>query len=181
MLYKKNGSAKLDNALFENPTSEYRGTPFWAWNCRLEKEELERQIDVLHEMGFGGFHMHVRTGMDTPYLSDEYMDLIKGCVDKAKKEQMLAYLYDEDRWPSGAAGGLVTKDKRYRARFLLFTHTPYGEGKVNKQEHSRAEGTRTEQGKLLACFDVELEGMNFQMVLILWFKSILQRKNITAN
>lgn len=156
MLYKKNGSARLSDALFENPTSEYRGTPFWAWNCRLEKAELERQIDVLREMGFGGFHMHVRTGMDTPYLSDEYMDLIKSCVDKAKKEQMLAYLYDEDRWPSGAAGGLVTRDKRYRSRYLLFTHTPYGSGELKKQDNSRAAGARTENGYLLACFDVRL-------------------------
>ena len=35
-------------------------------------------------------------------------------ADKAVKEQMLCWLYDEDRWPSGFAGGLVTKDKQYR-------------------------------------------------------------------
>ena len=34
---------------------------------------------------------------------------------------MLAWLYDEDRWPSGAAGGIVTKDRNYRQRFILFT------------------------------------------------------------
>ena len=103
MLYKKNGADHLTEELFRNPTSEYRGTPFWAWNCKLEQSELERQIDVLHEMGFGGFHMHVHTGMDTPYLSDEYMSLVRACVDKAERERMLAWLYDEDRWPSGAA------------------------------------------------------------------------------
>jgi hypothetical protein len=31
---------------------------------------------------------------------------------------MEAWLYDEDRWPSGAAGGLVTKDPRYRQHRL---------------------------------------------------------------
>ena len=31
---------------------------------------------------------------------------------------MHASLYDEDRWPSGAAGGLATKDKRYRMQYL---------------------------------------------------------------
>ena len=86
MLYKKNNAKSLDKELFKNPTCEYRGTPFWAWNCKLEQEELERQIDVLREMGFGGFHMHVRTGMDTPYLSDEYMSLIRACVDKAERD-----------------------------------------------------------------------------------------------
>jgi hypothetical protein len=35
--------------------------------------------------------------------------------------------YDEDRWPSGSAGGLVTKDKpEYGAKQLLFTTVPYG-------------------------------------------------------
>lgn len=40
---------------FHNPSAAYRGKPFWAWNGKLEEQELLRQIDVLHEMGFGGF------------------------------------------------------------------------------------------------------------------------------
>ena len=32
MLYKKNNDAVLSEALFRQPTAEYRGTPFWAWN-----------------------------------------------------------------------------------------------------------------------------------------------------
>ena len=158
MLYKKNGSQRLDAELFRNPTAEYRGTPFWAWNCKLKKEELEWQLEVLKKMGFGGAHMHVRTGMATPYLSEEYMDLIKACVQKAKKEDMLAWLYDEDRWPSGAAGGLVTKDERYRLRYLLFTPTPYeAGGHAKKVVDASAKSGRTENGTLLACYDVELD------------------------
>ena len=121
MFYKKNQSKQLDEKLFQSPTAEYRGTPFWAWNDKLEKEELFRQIEELKEMGFGGFHMHSRSGMATPYLSEEFMGLVRGCTDKAKTEGMLAYLYDEDRWPSGAAGGLVTKNKKNRQKYLLFT------------------------------------------------------------
>ena len=37
MFYPKNKSKKLDKKLFENPTSEYRGAPFWAWNCKLDR------------------------------------------------------------------------------------------------------------------------------------------------
>ena len=62
MLYKKNTTSHLSDDLFKNPTSEYRGTPFWALNNLLTKEELCRQIDVFKEMGLGGFHLHVRTG-----------------------------------------------------------------------------------------------------------------------
>ncbi len=107
--------------LFLSPTSVYRGKPFWAWNGPLETEELRRQIRVFKDMGLGGGFMHSRVGLATPYLSEEWFDLIRACADEARKNDMEAWLYDEDRWPSGAAGGLVTKDPEYRQRFLRVT------------------------------------------------------------
>ncbi len=124
MLYKKNSEKALSDALFKNPTSEYRGAPFWSWNCKLSEQELLWQIDVLKRMGFGGFHMHPRSGFATVYLSDEHMQLVRACTEKAKDEGMLAWLYDEDRWASGFAGGYVTKDRRNSAKYLLFTANP---------------------------------------------------------
>lgn len=120
MLYPKSHEP-LSAEQFNNPGCEYRATPFWAWNNKLDSKELCWQIEQFKKMGFGGFHMHVRTGMATEYLSDEYMDIIRQCVNKAESEDMLAWLYDEDRWPSGAAGGLVTRDHRYRQCFLVFS------------------------------------------------------------
>ncbi|MFH0919465.1 MAG: glycosyl hydrolase [Fibrobacterota bacterium] len=107
---------------FQSPSSEYRGKPFWAWNGKLEPQELRRQIRVMKRMGLGGFFMHSRVGLDTPYLQKEWFDSIDACLDEAKKQKMEAWLYDEDRWPSGAAGGLVTKDKRFRMRNLTITN-----------------------------------------------------------
>ncbi len=150
MLYKKNGTESLDEALFKNPTAEYRGTPFWAWNCILDKDALLRQIDCFREMGFGGFHMHTRAGMGTKYLSEEFMSLIKACRDKAEENSMLAWLYDEDRWPSGSAGGYVTKNKKFRQRTLIFSE--------NKAACvSKEEGIN--EGKLyfLAAYDIALD------------------------
>lgn len=121
MFYPRSKEPKLSDALFKAPTSEYRGAPFWAWNCKLDKTELLRQAEILTKMGFGGYHMHVRSGMATTYLSDEFMELIRACTDKAKELGAYAYLYDEDRWPSGAAGGYVTRDPKHRMRILLFT------------------------------------------------------------
>jgi len=122
MYYKKNASKTLSDELFRNPTCEYRGTPFWAWNAELTKERLSKQIADFKDMGFGGYHMHVRTGMVTEYLTDEFFDFIRHCVGEAEKKDMLAYLYDEDRWPSGSAGGRVTKNNpRLRQRYLMMT------------------------------------------------------------
>ncbi len=159
MLYKKNSEKTLNKELFKNPTSEFRGTPFWALNSYLTKDELCRQIDVFKEMGLGGFHLHVRTGLENEYLSEEYMELIKDTVVKAKNEEMLAWLYDEDRWPSGAAGGLVTKDEKYRGRCLLFT--PFKEAEAFSSNDSRSEGGRSGKGTLLACYDIILDAEGY--------------------
>lgn len=129
MLYPKKQTEILDIELFKNPTKEYRGAPFWAWNCELKKETLEKQIDVMKEMGFGGYYMHTRVGMATKYLSEEFMELIRACIKKGKEADMYSYLYDEDRWPSGSAGGFTTKDNdENRQKLLFFTYHPYNDG-----------------------------------------------------
>lgn len=121
MYYPKNANNDLTPDLFQSPSKEYRGAPFWSWNDELKKDELCRQIEELHEMGFSGFLMHPRSGLATPYLSEEFMELVKACNEKAKQEDMLCWIYDEDRYPSGSAGGMVTTEKRFRLTRLLFT------------------------------------------------------------
>ena len=103
---------------FLNPTNEYRGKPFWAWNGKLEKEELLRQIHVMKGMGFGGFFMHSRTGLKTEYLGEEWFELVRVCTEEAEKLGMEPWIYDEDRWPSGSAGGIVTKNPLFRRKYL---------------------------------------------------------------
>lgn len=82
---------------FKNPDMEVRGTPFWAWNCRLDQEELKDQIPYFKEMGMGGFIIHSRTGLDTPYLGEEFMEAVHACIEKARAEGLKVHLYDEDR------------------------------------------------------------------------------------
>ena len=144
---------------FKNPGAIYRGAPFWAWNNKLDKDQLIRQIDVFKEMGLGGFHMHPRTGMDTVYMGEEYMEMIKACRDHAEKTDMLAWLYDEDRWPSGAAGGLVTENEEFRARHLLFTPNPYkkDDENISSESHGASNSRRSENGILLARYEILLE------------------------
>lgn len=107
--------------LFVNPTCEYRGAPFWAWNTKLDKEQIKRQLPIFKEMGFGGYHVHPRTGLDTAYLSDEFFEMVKLCADYAKENGMKCYGYDEDRFPSGSAGGIVTENICFRQRKLIWT------------------------------------------------------------
>ena len=108
---------------FVCPSAAFRGKAFWALNGRLEEDELRRQIRVFKEMGLGGFFMHSRLGLNTAYLSEEWFDLVRSCIDEAKECGIEAWIYDEDRYPSGAAGGIVTRDPKYRRRMLKISRT----------------------------------------------------------
>lgn len=121
MFYKNNTSQKLEDNLFANPSNEYRGAPFWSWNCKVTKELIDYQIEIYHQMGIGGFTIHPRTGLETVYMSNEYLDLVAYCNEKAKSLGMYCYLYDEDRYASGAAGGMVTENVRYRQRAMFLS------------------------------------------------------------
>lgn len=131
---------------FINPSVLYRGKPFWSWNGELRSEELVRQAKVMKEMGLGGYFMHSRSGLITEYLSDEWFDLINDVADAAEKDGMEAWLYDEDRWPSGSAGGMVTKDKSLRMKSLYVFES-------NAEKFTERENT-------VAIFIAKLSGIN---------------------
>lgn len=59
---------------------------------KLGKDQLLRQIDNFKDMGMGGFHIHVRTGLDTEYMGDEFMDILRSCVQYAASKNMLTCL-----------------------------------------------------------------------------------------
>lgn len=154
--------------IFQDPPAEYRGIPFWAWNCRLNEGQLAEQVGIFKEMGFGGFYMHVRTGMDTPYLGREFMEHIKKSVEEAKCQGLFPWIYDEDRWASGAAGGLVTKEKKFRQKYLLFTSYSYEEKGPSKPGRGfLAPIERACNGRLLGRYDVRLDENGFLKAYVL--------------
>ncbi len=106
---------------FENPLVFDRGMPFWAWNCRMTREKVDASLEAIKDMGMGGAFFHCRTGMDLPYLERSFMDMMQYAHEKAKGMGLLTGLYDEDRWPSGFGGGYVTRQEKYRSRYLVFS------------------------------------------------------------
>ena len=134
-------------ASFVNPPPFYRGKPFWSWNGKLEKDELIRQARIMKEMGFGGYFMHSRVGLATEYLGDQWFDLINAVADESEKLGMEAWLYDEDRWPSGSAGGLATQKEEFRTKHV--------ELQILKPAQFRWSDTS------LAAFACKLDGINF--------------------
>lgn len=129
----------------DNPSSEYRAHPFWSWNDKLSPDELRGQIREMKRVGLGGYFMHARAGLITEYLSDDWFDCINACIDEGKKLGMESWSYDENGWPSGFGGGIVSgMGDRYHVRWLVCK--PY-------EGDTPCEGD-TLEGKLLGFYGV---------------------------
>lgn len=97
---------------------------FWAWNGDMCGDEIEEQIKDFSEKGFAGFFIHSRAGVLVPYLSDGWFTAVKRAVKAAEKYGITVWLYDEDGWPSGFAGGKVlSKGEDYCIKTLRFTES----------------------------------------------------------
>jgi hypothetical protein len=109
-----------------NPPIQYRSVPLWSWNDKLETEELERQIEEMHIAGIGGFFMHARGGLLTPYMGEEWMSAVRICIEKSKELGMTPWLYDENGWPSGFADGKVpAMGVAYQQKRLAYEQAPF--------------------------------------------------------
>lgn len=93
---------------FKNPPTEYSIIPFWSLNNTLDSTKLKWQIDQMLDKGVFGAFMHAREGLDqsaTPYFSENWWAAIESTVKYAHEKGFYTHLYDEDKWPSGSAGG----------------------------------------------------------------------------
>ncbi len=93
--------------LIQNPPSAYRAAPLWDWNDRITKNEIEFQLKKFKEGGIGGVFIHPRPGLVTEYISKDWNELFQFTVQTAKTLGMQVWIYDENSYPSGFAGGHV--------------------------------------------------------------------------
>lgn len=94
--------------IFRNPPNEFRMMPFWFWNHEMVEKEVQRQIRDHNEHGIGGEFIHPRHGRLTPYMGERWLENVEAAADQCKDLDMPCFLYDEDNWPSGPAGGYIT-------------------------------------------------------------------------
>lgn len=92
---------------FRDPSGSFRSAPLWVWNTEVTHTDIDRMLGELKEQGFGGAFVHPRPGMVTEYLSDDWFDLYKYSVEKGKELGLDIWIYDENSYPSGFAGGHV--------------------------------------------------------------------------
>jgi hypothetical protein len=84
-----------------------RPSTLWAWNDRLDPDEVRRQIRQIALGGLGGHFMHANTGLQTPYLGPEWLEAVRAAVEEGGHTGVAPWLFDENGSPSGACGGRV--------------------------------------------------------------------------
>ena len=104
----------------EGDLTEYQSLPFWSWNDKLDPKILAEQIGWMKKQGIGGFFMHARGGLRTEYMSEEWMRCVDACIDAAKEQGMQAWIYDENGWPSGFAGGKLLEKEENRDAHITY-------------------------------------------------------------
>jgi hypothetical protein len=92
---------------FRNPPMEFRTAPFWVWNGKVTKQDIDRNLGDFKSKGFGGVFIHPRYGLITEYLSQEWFDLVAYSCEKAEQLGLFVWIYDENSFPSGFGGGHV--------------------------------------------------------------------------
>jgi hypothetical protein len=115
--------------LFSDPPAEYCSAPLWVWNDRLTDDMIRGTLRDLAAQKVKQAFVHPRPGLMTPYLSPEWFRLWKVALDEAERLDMKLWIYDENSYPSGFAGGLVPEAMpESRGRGLIFRDESFPPG-----------------------------------------------------
>jgi hypothetical protein len=115
---------------FRSPPAEYGPAPLLVFNDEHEGEAGEARITAAlegHErVGYGGVFLHPRPGLITEYLSTRWFELMRHAVSECRRLGLVPYLYDENSYPSGFAGGHVPA--RVPEAMSRYVGAVFGEG-----------------------------------------------------
>ena len=97
------GASKPANALFHKTGLVW----FWVLNDDCTDAVMDKMLAAFVKSGAAAVCLHPRCGLTVPYGGTDWFDLIRRTTEKCAKAGLQVWLYDEDPYPSGAAGGRV--------------------------------------------------------------------------
>lgn len=110
--------------LFRDPPRTNSTGPLWVWNDMLTDEQIRSTLRDLAKQKIQQVWVHPRPGLMTPYLGKEWFRLWETTLQEARKLDMNVWIYDENSYPSGFAGGWVPElMPESRGRGLGFSET----------------------------------------------------------
>lgn len=92
---------------FLSPGKAFGSAPLWVWHTKVTHAIIDSMMLEFKQNAFGGVMVHPRPGLITQYLSPDWFSLFQYTVKKGKELGLDVWIYDEDSYPSGFAGGHV--------------------------------------------------------------------------
>lgn len=107
---------------FKAPGKDFGTAPLWVWNSKVNKREIDSMLNDFRKNDFGGVIIHPRPGLITEYLSEEWYSLFTYAMEQGKKLGLNTWIYDENSYPTGFAGGLLADEmpEAYNQGQMLF-------------------------------------------------------------
>lgn len=82
---------------------------FWVFNDFCDFDALQPQMEAFAADGnVSAICLHPRPGLMMPYGSRDWWEFIRRICKRAAELDLRVWLYDEDPYPSGNAGGMIT-------------------------------------------------------------------------
>lgn len=94
-------------ARFAAPGAEFTTAPLMVWNGEVTEAVIDRQLADYKAQGVEAFFIHPRPGLISEYLSPRWEALVRHAATRARELGMHLWIYDENSYPSGFAGGHV--------------------------------------------------------------------------
>lgn len=83
---------------------------FWFLNDYCDDKIVDKQIEEFSESRISTVCLHPRDGLLFPYGGSDWFDFIRRTAKKLAAKGIEIWLYDEDPFPSGNAGGRIVLD-----------------------------------------------------------------------
>ena len=122
---------RFDADEFARPDNCFQPTYTWIWNAPIDREGIRTRLNEMAAAGIRGTYIlpeppqfrptSMKTFLAPPYLSYEFMELVRYALEYALSLDMVVWMYDEGGWPSGSACGQVARMDPSLRRKRVFT------------------------------------------------------------
>ena len=93
------------------PPDDSMPSMYWYWNNTITPELTDRQMAEMRAKGIHGFVLFPYGGASQrpAFFTEEWFDLVGHVLREARRTGMKVWLFNDNNFPSGRAGGLVAR------------------------------------------------------------------------
>ena len=106
----------MDIREFKNTYTEFSPSVIWDWCAKPTPEEIDFKLSSFSDMGIRSVYIRPSKGLATPYLSDDFFELIRTAARRSARYGVELWIFDENSSASGNGGGEITSVADYRLR-----------------------------------------------------------------